>query len=130
MHAGDLNEDEYKTHINLRNFLKNIFPSVYSYRAYIPFLENEWGFTIASRNKKFNPGTQDEKIIKKKSRNTVSKTNSDYLNPETLKASFVFSPRLEKSSKSIDINSRYDIFKIEKIFFCFLIFNFLGESKN
>ena len=99
MHAGDLNEDEYKTHVNLRKFLKKFFASVHSYRAYIPFLENEWGFIIASRNKKFNPKKFNEKVIEKRILKYGIKNKLDYFSPEMLKVSFIFSPRLERIFK-------------------------------
>ena len=96
MHAGDLNEDEHKTHGHLRKFLKKIFPVVYSYRAYIPFLENEWGFLLVSRNKKFNPKKISEKIIAKKIHKYKIEKKIEYFNSKMLKASFVLSSRLER----------------------------------
>ncbi|MDI6778124.1 MAG: RsmD family RNA methyltransferase [Patescibacteria group bacterium] len=95
-HAGDLNEDEHKTHVRLRKFMKKIYPSVYSYKAYIPFLENEWGFLIASQNKGFNPKKFKEKIIQKRILKCGIEKKLDYISPEILKAAFIFSPRLEK----------------------------------
>jgi spermidine synthase len=99
MHAGDLNEDEYATHVNLKKFVKKIFPAVYSYRAYIPFLENEWGFLLASRDKKFNPKEISEKNITKRIFQCGIERKLEYMDTEMLKASFVFSPRLEKIFK-------------------------------
>lgn len=95
-HAADLNEDEYRSHIKLKKILKNFFPSVHSYRAYIPFLENEWGFLVASQNKKFNPKKFSERIIRKRILKYGIENKLDYISPGILKASFVFSPRLEK----------------------------------
>lgn len=101
MHAGGLNEEsECKTHTKLRNFLKKIFPSVYSYRAYIPFFENEWGFLLASRDKNFCPQKFGEKIIKKRISKYGLRSKLDYFNPGILKASFIFPPRLENIFKS------------------------------
>jgi len=96
MHAGELSYDKNKKHLHLRSFLKKIFPSIYSYKAYIPFFENEWGFIIASQDKKFNPRKLSEKDIGKRISRCGIENKLGYLSPAMLKASFSFSPRLEK----------------------------------
>lgn len=99
MHAGSLSKNEYRTHVLLRKFLKKIFPSIYSCKAYVPFLEDEWGFIIASQDTKFNPKKISEKNIKKRICQSGIKDKLEYFSPAMLKASFIFSPRLKKIFK-------------------------------
>jgi len=75
MHTSDFSEVNYKDHFKLKKTLEKVFPKVYSYRAYISFFDDYWGFLISSPNPKFNPNNISEKFIRNKNKSRKIYTN-------------------------------------------------------
>ena len=94
MHTTSLNELVNSEHFMLKRFLQKIFPAVYSYRAFIPFFVDCWGFLVASKQHSFDPRSIRQetvgRIMKKKN------LKLRYLNPEMFKAIFTL-PNVLKS---------------------------------
>jgi spermidine synthase len=96
MHTSIFNEINNKDHFNLKRILDRIFPRVFSYRAFVPFFTDYWGFLISSSDKKFNPllvssSDIDKKLKKKKFEKTLK-----YFSPEIFKAIFSLPPILKQ----------------------------------
>jgi spermidine synthase len=96
MHACDFNEINYENHFKLKRLLKKVFPKVFSYRAYIPFFTDYWGFLISSANLKFNPLKISEKTIEKKIKQQNLEKKLKYFSPEIYKTIFTLPPFLKK----------------------------------
>lgn len=92
MHTCDFNEVRYRGHFRLKGLLEKFFPRVYSYRAYVNFFNDYWGFLIASPNKEFNPLKISRQTLKRKLHGKKIK----FLNPEMYKAIFALPPFLNK----------------------------------
>jgi spermidine synthase len=96
MHTCDFSEIDYKKHFQLKRILSKIFPQVYSYRTYVSFFNDYWGFLIASPNLKFNPLKISEKTIKNKIKQQNLEKKLKYFSPEIYKAIFSLPPFLKK----------------------------------
>jgi len=96
MHTCDFSEINYKGHFQLKRLLEKIFPKVYSYRVYISFFDDYWGFLIASENLKFNPLNISIKFIKNKIKRHHLEKKLKYFSPEIYKSIFTLPPFLKK----------------------------------
>jgi spermidine synthase len=92
MHTCDFSEVNYQGHLRLKRLLEKVFPYVYSYRAYVDFFGDYWGFLIASPNKKFKPLKISKQSLKRKLQGKKLK----FLSPEMYKAIFTLPPFLNK----------------------------------
>jgi spermidine synthase len=98
MHTANLSEITNKEHFGLKKILDKIFPKVFSYRAYVPFFADYWGFLISSPDKKFNPLKISAKEIKKRIGLVKLKDKLKYFSPETYGAIFSLSPFLKNKN--------------------------------
>lgn len=96
MHTSNLTEVNYKTHFKMKRLLKKVFPKVYSYRVYIPFFSNYWGFLFASPKVKFNPLKISQKFIENKIKKHQLEKNLKYFSSEIYKSIFTLPPFLKK----------------------------------
>lgn len=92
MHTSNLSEIAYKDHFNLKKILDKIFPKVYSYRVYVPFFADYWGFLISSLDNKFNPLKISAQEIEKRLKQRGLKNKLKYFSPEMFKAIFALPP--------------------------------------
>lgn len=99
MHTSNLSEIIYKDHFNLKKILDKIFPKVYSYRAYVPFFADYWGFLISSPDNKFNPLNISAQEIEKRLKQRGLKNELKYFSPEMFKAIFSLPPFLKNIYK-------------------------------
>lgn len=99
MHTAPLAEMDNDDHYKIYALLKRIFPKVLSYRAFIPFFCEHYGFLLASKNGLLpSPFSLEKKLLEER----IKKYNLDlkYLNAEMLQAIFALSPTLkEKENK-------------------------------
>ncbi len=96
MHTSNLSEIHYKSHFRIKRLLEKIFPKVYSYRVFIPFFGDYWGFLIASPNLKFNPLKISQEFIKNKIKKHQLEKKLKYFSPETYKSIFTLPPFFKK----------------------------------
>lgn len=96
MHTASLSEINNKDHFFIKKILDKIFPKVFSYRAYVPFFVDYWGFLISSPNKKFNPFEISSLEIKNRIKKSGIEKKLKYFSQKTFRAMFSLSPFLEK----------------------------------
>ncbi|MFN3301947.1 MAG: methyltransferase domain-containing protein [Patescibacteria group bacterium] len=95
-HTYPLSEVNYKEHFKVKRIIKKIFPKVFSYRVYISFFDDLWGFLIASKNERFNPLNLSEKTIEKRLKENNLEKKLKYFSPEIYKTLFILPPFLKK----------------------------------
>jgi spermidine synthase len=99
MHSSEITEIEYEKHFKLKSLLKKNFPVVYSYRHFVPYFSNVWGFFLAFSNKKINPLEISEWEIDKRIKARGLKNKLKLINGRVFRSLFTLSPHLEKMEK-------------------------------
>jgi len=98
MHTSNFSEITNKEHFDLKKILDKIFPKVFSYRAYVPFFADFWGFLISSPDKKFNPLKISAGETKKRIEKSKLKEKLKYFSPEIFQSLFSLPPFLKNKN--------------------------------
>ncbi|MBM3255975.1 MAG: methyltransferase domain-containing protein [Candidatus Moranbacteria bacterium] len=101
MHSSEITELEYKKHFKLKRLLQTIFPAVYSYRYFMPYFSNVWGFLLAFPHKKINPQEISEQEVDRKIRARGLKNKLKLISGRVFRSLFTFSPYLQKKEKKL-----------------------------
>jgi spermidine synthase len=99
MHTSNLSEIIYKQHFRIKKILDKIFPKVYSYRTFVPFFADYWGFLISSQDNNFNPLKISTQEIASKIKKQGLGNKLKYFSPEMFKAIFALPPFFKNINK-------------------------------
>lgn len=95
-HAYHLNENINDEHLAMREKLKKFFRFVISGRIHVPFFQDYWGLIFAYNRVHDAPFLLTESQFKRSIKNRKLEDKLFYLNAETYRALFAFSPLMKK----------------------------------
>ncbi|MGB4125563.1 MAG: fused MFS/spermidine synthase [Dethiobacteria bacterium] len=64
LQAGDFSTAFFEAHCAIFNTIKQVLPHTYSYHAFVPSFNTDWGYILAARD--FDPGRIEEGLIERR----------------------------------------------------------------